>query len=177
MTDEFTIALDLDSTLAATARTAFDLINGPDHEYDYDDIVEWDWGLEEFGAERYLSGLWHAWTLRPLDVEPMEDDIAAKVERLHEFGTVDIVTAHPSHPGISAGKKQWLDHHDIPYNQFVVADPGQTKAHFGYNCYIDDKPTLPERVTGDLVFVRDQPYNRSVDGDYTRITSLSEVEL
>lgn len=171
------IALDLDSTLAGTALVALDLINGRGHPYSYDDIQSWSWGLDVFGPETYLSGLWHAWTLRPFDIQPLEEDISEKVWQLWDFGTVDIVTAQPDHPGISDGKQEWLEWHDIPHDEFVTIPPNETKADLAYDWYIDDKPYLPEHIDEhtQTVWLYDQPYNRDAAGWYTRVQSLEEV--
>lgn len=175
------IALDHDSTLAATATVAFDLIHGPNHDYTYDDVESWSWGLDEFGAERYLSALWHAWTLRPLWVPTLEDDLSNTVADLREEYTVHIVTAHPDHPGITEGKKRWLRFNGISYDDFVVVPARSTKADLDYDYYIDDKPALPERVQElrptSHVYLRDQPYNRDiVDAEHvTRVHSVAEV--
>lgn len=189
MTDTH-IALDVDSTLAATSEVAFDLIDRPDHTYA--DIESWDWGLEKFGAARYLSALWHAWTLRPHAIRPMEAFVATAVDRLHDIGTVDIVTNHPDHRGITEGKKEWLDDYGIDYERFVKVDRGVSKAEFDeYDVYIDDNPNLPAEVAEHnpdaTMLLRDHPYNQNVEAPHIRVSSVgvaatylsddSEVEL
>lgn len=175
------IALDHDSTIAATGDVAFELI-GPDAEgCTYDDVVSWEWGLETFGTARYLSAMWHAWTLRPLDVPLMDKTVVETANELFDNHEVHIVTAHPDQMGISEGKKEWLEHHGIEYDEFHVVPTDSTKAALNYDVYIDDKPYLPEKVNQtnpkNLVFVRDHPYNRDVPGKYIRIHQLSEVLL
>lgn len=173
------LCLDLDSTLAATSATALDLINGPDHDYTYDDIETWTWGMDEFGKYRYLSAMWHAWTIRPLDVPQMEPDVADAVRRLADRYEVHVVTAHPDHPGIDDGKKEWLDHHDIPHDEYRSVDPKTSKAALDYDAYIDDKPALAGEIADQnpdaTVYVRDQPYNRDVDAPHERVASIHEV--
>lgn len=174
-----TIALDHDSTLAATAETAFDLIDGPDHGYAYDDIETWAWGLREFGMDCYLSALWHAWTLRPLAVPPMEPNLNHTVAELRRHATVEIVTAHPDHSGISAGKQAWLADNDIEYDAFRAVEMGTSKATLGYDYYVDDKPSLPaeaNKMNPDAtVYLRDQPYNQDAPGDYIRVNTVAEA--
>lgn len=171
------IALDLDSTLAATCVTAFDLLN--ETGYSYDDIESWTWGFDEFGKARYLNSMWHAWSLRPLDVPFMEPQVPEAVDQLHDVADrVDVVTAHPDHlMGVSEGKQEWLDTHGIEYDDFITVDGG--KETLGYDVYIDDKPTLPESVNETNpeanVFLRDHPYNRDAGGEYIRVNSLREV--
>lgn len=177
MSDMRRISLDLDSTLAATQDVAFDLLEGPDHDLYYDDVESWEWGLEKYGADRYLSALWHAWTLRWEQIDPLEPDLAATVDQFRAAGyTVDVVTAHPDHQGISEAKQNWLDEYDIPYDNFVRAKSDGTKADLDYNIYIDDKPSLPEKVDEwDRVYLLNQPYNQDAEGDYKRVETVNEV--
>lgn len=173
------VALDFDSVLAETWSVAFDLICGPDNDYEMSDVEDWDWGFRQFGKEKTLSALWHAWTIRPMDVPPLEEGLQDTVASLRRVWDVDIVTAHPDHMGISKGKKRWLEKQNIAYDDFIVAEPGGTKATMGYNVYIDDKPALPAQVDEhspeSQVYLRDQPYNRGVEGDYIRVNSVEEA--
>lgn len=174
--DKPQLALDFDSVLAGTWNVAFDLMLGPDHDYSYDDITSWGWGLNKFGEDRALSALWHAWTLRPMDVPPLEENLSQKVAALHSKYNVHIVTAHPDHPGISEGKQRWLDERGIGHEDFVVVPMNESKARLGYDVFIDDKPALPaECDSSQTVYLRDQPYNRAAPGDYTRIESITEA--
>lgn len=170
------IALDLDSTLADTRVIAYKLMLGDDHDRDPRESPTWDWPLEEFGTARFLNAMWHSWTLRGGDIPPLEENIATKVERLAEFGTIDIVTAHPDHLGITKAKQEWLDAHSIPYDTLVAVEPEQSKADLGYDIYIDDKPGLPSMTDGaQVVYLYDWPYNSDADGDYVRVSSLEDV--
>lgn len=173
------IALDHDSTLAATATMAFELLGATG--YSYEDIESWGWGLEEFGETAYLNALWHTWTIRPDDVPMMERHVEDPVYKLYNHDDVDaldIVTHHPPHTGISEGKQQWLGRYSIPYDEFVAIESSE-KASMDYDVYIDDNPQLPVAVNElspeSTVYLRDQPYNRDADGEYTRIFSLSDV--
>lgn len=135
------VALDLDSTLAATSITAFDLI-GVNHTYN--DIESWEWGIETFGASRFLNALWNSWTIRPLEVPTMETTVDTFTEELSEMvDTVDIVTHHPEGVmGIEDGKRKWLDKHDVTFDSFVSVH--DSKADLSYDVFIDDKPSLTE---------------------------------
>lgn len=175
------IALDFDSTLAATSEVAFDLMEGDSHDYTYDDIEDWAWGIREFGKHRFLSACWHAWTLRPLQVRPLEQGLPRTIETLRNKHEVHILTAHPDHPGITEGKKEWLDHHGIEVDSFNRVDMGVSKADFAsqYEAIIDDKPTLPAEVNEVApdtdVYLRDHRYNRDADGEYVPVESVHEA--
>lgn len=171
------VALDLDSTLAATATTAFDMM-GVDASYH--DMEDWQWALDEFGEDRFLNAMWHAWTIRPDDVEPMEPNISESVRELYEHDAVDeldIVTRHPSHvTGVTQSKREWLAEHDIPHNDFHAI--GFSKADLGYDIYIDDSPQLVRevnRLEDSRMFLYSQPYNEGADGEYERIWFINSV--
>ena len=172
------IALDHDSTLAATWAVAFDLMHGRDHGWSYGDLESWDWGLDRFGVHRALSALWHAWTIRPLDVPPLEQGLAETVAALREHHTVDIVTAHPDHQGISEGKQEWLAHHGIEYDDFVWVPMGQTKADLDYEVYVDDKPYLCEKFCDPekIQYMIRHRYNEDVQHPQAvHVDSVAEV--
>jgi 5'(3')-deoxyribonucleotidase len=173
MSDKPQLALDFDSVLAATHRTASDLLGV---DYDYEDVESWDWPLEKFGTNRALSALWHAWTIRPHEIEPMEPNLSEKVAALHSKYNVHIVTAHPDHQGITEGKQGWLERHGIGHEDFVQVPMGESKAKLGYDVFIDDKPALPSEIDeSQTVYLRDHPYNREVPGSYTRIESITDA--
>jgi 5'(3')-deoxyribonucleotidase len=175
-----TIALDFDSTIADTRVVAYDLMLGDDHDQDPHQATSWDEPIERFGAPKFLSAMWHSWTLRPMDVPVMENHLPETINRLQEDYEVDIVTAQPDHMGISEGKQNWLEEKKIPYDNFVTVPPSQSKATLGYDCYIDDKPDLPEEVAKNRkrksdCYLIDWPYNQDADGDYIRVSDVHEA--
>lgn len=172
-------AIDHDSTLAATLETAFDLMLGPGHGYTYQDIQAWRWPLEEFGKKRFLNAVWHAWNIRPKDIDPMEPGLPETLSELSQHYEVHVVTAHPDHSGITEGKKKWLYRLGIPFDEFHVVPTDTSKSVFGYDVYIDDKPSLPEQVNqvgSGQVYLRDLPYNRDAPGRYTRVDTVEEAK-
>lgn len=170
------IALDHDSTLAATTSLAFELLD-VDDKYDYPDISSWEWGIQQFGKDPFLHALWHAWTIRPTDVPLMDESVPRTVNTLTDYAEVDIVTHHPSHEGISAGKKEWLLDNGIGYDDFVVVDGIEDKVDLGYDIYVDDHPELPAALEDSdaLPIVYDQLYNRDIDASHKRIDRLSDA--
>lgn len=169
------IALDLDGTLAQTYDVAFKLM-GVEDSYEYEDIDSWSWGFEEFGKTRYLNAIWHAWTIRTWEIEPMESDIALKTTALaEEAETLDVVTADPGHLGIKDAKREWLDAHGVYYDNVTIAPMKESKAELDYDVFVDDNPSLPENVSDDQrVLLYDAPYNREVRG-CPRVHNLDEV--
>lgn len=173
------VAIDHDGTLAETTSVALDLIHGDDHEYGNGDVESWEWGLEEFGQHRYLSALWHAWTIRPLQVPVLDETAQEAIQELREDHLACVLTACPDHPGLAEGKQEWLDHHGFEYDNFIMVDPGVTKAKYVFDAFIDDKPYLPvqvneERPKADMYLI-DQPYNQDADGDYVRVENVKEA--
>lgn len=171
------LAVDFDSTLANTQSVAFDLLCGDDHNYSLEDIESWTWGIDEFGKDAYLNALWHTWTIRPLEAEPMEEHLPQKMAALHREYEVHIVTAHPEQAGITHGKRRWLSEKSIPYEELHAVPMDVSKAdYFDYDAFIDDKPTLPvNKKAGQTVYLRDAPWNQDADGDYIRIESVADV--
>lgn len=170
------ISLDFDGTLANTQVAAFELLEGTDHEYTLEDVADWQWGFREFGRDRYLNALWHAWSIRPLDVPALEENLREKVAELRDEYRVDIVTASPDDRYIERGKRDWLRYHGVEYDDFRSVPVTSTKADLDYDIYIDDKPPLPDRVTDDsTVYLIDAPYNRDADGDYIRVGGIGGV--
>lgn len=176
-----TLALDMDSTLAATCDVAFDLLLGDNHDYGYDDIESWSWGIERFGQAAYLNALWHAWTLRPMEVPTMEPALWRKTQELAQKFKVDVVTKNADHMGIAEGKRKWLDQNAIAYSELHVLDANGnvSKSELGYDAYIDDSPHLPKRVNEDEpdaeVFLIDHEYNQDAAGDYVRVGNVGDV--
>lgn len=188
MTHHRTIALDLDSTLAASVEAALSRLPT---DATPSDVTDWYWGPERFGLATWLDAFWDIWRHDPLTVAPLEPDLDRLVSDLTDYGAVDIVTAHPDDERIDAGKRAWLEYHAIPHDAFVTVDTDASKLDLGYDWYIDDKPGLVEDATAHEtttvaadahagtdaihVFVRDQPYNHRVTGTYTRVGTLAAV--
>lgn len=167
------IALDMDGTLARSKERVFKCIG---EDVTYEDIVSWDWPMEQFGAGRFLGGFTTAWSQQWQHIEPWEPTIGDTVSELRDRFIVDIVTAQPDNTSIIDGKKAWLETNEIPYADFVTVPFDVSKAELGYDVYIDDKPLLPSAVD-ELnpeadVFLRDQPYNQNADGIFTRVGSV-----
>lgn len=153
------VALDLDSTLAATSTAAFELM---DEDYSYDDINSWSWGIDKFGKAKYLNSMWHAWTICPMKIPPMESGLYWTTKWLYDsVDQLDIVTAHPSGMlGVDEGKQNWLNKHAIVHDEYRSVDGA--KEDLDYDIYIDDKPALAENVEDGIVLLRDQPYNSHI---------------
>lgn len=170
------IALDLDGVLAQTYEVAFRLM-GEDAAWEYDDIESWTWGLDKFGDSRFLSSVWHAWTLRPHEIEPMESGISKATADLRALADqLDIVTSDPGHFGIKESKREWLDEQEVHYDELRISPMGGTKADLDYDVFIDDNPRMARDVKpSQKLLLRNAPYNQEASGDYHRVESLPEA--
>lgn len=164
------VALDAESVLAdpneavarATDRLTLDQIE-----------QTWFSDSEESNVYQIYMGVSDAvWRHNPHVIECEEPNITEHVDALYDSSSeLDIVT-HRQH--VDEQVRWWLSEHDITYDKFVSCDV--PKNELGYDCYIDDNPTL----CGDCrLFLRDQPWNRQIDEDghklCDRIYSLDDV--
>lgn len=170
------VALDLDSTLADTLLTVFDILDEP--QYGYADSIHWDWPIEEFGRDRFLNAAWHVWSIRRDDIQPSEPDLRAKTDALKaKCEQLDVVTAHPDHLDVvDHGKQQWLDEHGVCYDDYVSVEGA--KHALDYDVYIDDNPKLVEATNSysSEVLLYDRPYNRDIDDERAiRVQSIADA--
>ena len=139
------IALDVDGVLADIIFVWLDQYNSAHKKsVTKDDIVQWDF-WKELGYDKYkfyeeLSSCWSRW----IEVPPMEQGIASAVEKLHSVGIVDIVTARDA--ASTKYVKQWLEHNEIKYNDYVAVPSGRVKADLDYDIFIDDSPHNVVRI-------------------------------
>lgn len=171
------IALDVDGVLADIIFVWLDQYNKT-HKKSITsyDIVQWDF-WKELGFDKYrfyeeLSNCWLRW----IEVPPMEQGIAAAVEKLHSVGVVDIVTARDT--ASTKYVKKWLEHNSVKYNDYVAVARGRDKADLDYDIFIDDSPHNVVMIAskGKNALLYDQPWNRSItDSKIVRIKKLEEA--
>jgi len=179
MSENTTIAVDMDNTLAAVSLPVMDSL-GDDEHYTYANIESWEWPIEMFG-EAFLDEIYEFWRSDWQSVPPMEPGLATAMQKLSEECEVHIVTHQPEDSQVRHGKCEWLRQHDIPFDVLRTVNGDTSKAELAdeYDAFIDDKPALPERVASSCndaaVYLRDQPYNRRADGEYTRTRTVAEA--
>ena len=158
------IAVDLDGVLAETmeawCKRANDLLGT---RLGLDDLDTWaSW--TKFGMNRdqffeLLDETWDEWETIP----PTEPNLARKVAKLQPLGSLDIVTGRSRQTIDSA--KNWLKHHQIPYDHFVRVPGMRDKVQLDYDVYIDDAPELMpliSRTVGKRGILYARPWNRDV---------------
>ncbi|MEN2974919.1 MAG: hypothetical protein ABDH32_05000, partial [Candidatus Caldarchaeales archaeon] len=117
-----------------------------------------------------------AWVRWP-EIPPTEDRIVEKLLRLKSLGRLDIVTARSKETEVYA--LEWLRKHEIPYDNYVWVESGESKAMLDYDVYIDDSPFLARALQNKdkIVLVYDQPWNRELieANNIKRIRNLDEA--
>lgn len=170
------IALDVDGVLADVIESWLIYSNKIRSSISKDEITNWDF-WKKFKINRYdfyeeLSTCWKNWNTIP----PTEDNLSVITENLSNFGQVDIVTAREL--STDSFVKNWLDQHDITYQNYVSVIDGTMKADLDYDVFIDDSPLnaikFLEREKNVLLY--SQPWNQSItNSNIQRIFTLSEA--
>ncbi len=135
------IAVDLDGVLANTMAPACKIINQRHStHFEVSSFVRWRaWETAKITREEFFRTLDQAW-FEWQTIPPTEEHIAEKVDRLREFGKVDIVTGRS--PETVASANSWLKKQGIQFCSFVRADSGNDKSRLNYDVFIDDSPEL-----------------------------------
>ncbi len=170
------IALDVDGVLADVIESWLIYSNKIRSSISKDEITNWDF-WKKFKINRYdfyeeLSTCWKNWNTIP----PTEDNLSVITENLSNFGQVDIVTAREL--STDSFVKNWLNQHDITYQNYVSVIDGTMKADLDYDVFIDDSPLnaikFLEREKNVLLY--SQPWNQSItNSNIQRIFTLSEA--
>ncbi|MDW8359378.1 MAG: hypothetical protein RMK31_02185 [Candidatus Caldarchaeum sp.] len=157
------IAVDVDGVLADLAGMIIKIYHEETGvKLEREAITEWEfWHRLSMTRQQFMQMIVKAWS-RWAEIQPIEDDMAEDVKKLHSFGEVDVLTQRPAET-IDAVKK-WLRHHGVPYRMFTWVPLKSSKANFVYDVYIDDSPRVAEQLqkTDRLLLVYDQPWNREV---------------
>lgn len=153
------IAVDVEGVLADSQSKAEDVI--PDEE-----MKEWGFSTEEY-LNLFMERLSTAWQDEWKSISEVNPDNKYAVNILNNFYQVDIVTAR-----IDSDEeiKNWLDMHNIKYNDFISTKT--YKEQLNYDYYIDDNPHMVNK--GIDLFFYDQSWNKSSDAN-KRVESVSEV--
>lgn len=170
-----TLALDVESTMANThgrMLAKYNSRHGTD--YELDDVTSWNWVGDVIDFDEFMGIMREIWANHET-LMPLETGLGDTVEELSKVFDVDIVTAHE---GVEDEMQRWFkDHRITDYNEFHSGDHTLNKAEMGYDYLIDDKPSLAANLSGSQVlYLRDQPYNRNVAGDgVVRVSEVADV--
>ncbi len=132
------IALDVDGVLADVIQSWLNYSNSIRDKISIHEITDWDFWKKhkinryDFYAE--LSSCWKNWK----EIPPTEENLSLVTKNLSELGTVDIVTARER--STDSFVKNWLEYHDVSYDNYVSVIDGPMKADLDYDVFIDDSP-------------------------------------
>ncbi len=169
------IAVDLDGVLAETmeawCKRAGQILGKRLTLEDLDSWASWrKFGITKDQFFALLNGVWDTWQ----DIPPTEPSLSAKVARIEDLGSLDIVTGRSRSTVESA--KLWLADHKIPYQRFVRVEGWRDKVFLNYDVYIDDAPELMPLISRNPLMrgiLYERPWNRDV-GDLPRVFKVDK---
>ena len=170
------IALDVDGVLADVIQSWLNYNNSIRSKILKHDIVDWDF-WKKFKINRYdfyaeLNSCWKDWKSIP----PTEANLSFTTQNLLNLGQVDIVTARER--STNSFVKNWLNHFDISYDNYVSVIDGPMKADLDYDVFIDDSPLNASKIleSDKKIILYSQPWNCHVsENQVYRISTLSEA--
>ena len=170
------IALDVDGVLADVIQSWLNYNNTIRPQLSKQDIADWDF-WKKFQINRFdfyaeLSSCWKNWNSIP----PTEENLSSFTQNLSNLGQVDIVTARER--STDSFVKNWLNHHNILYNNYVSVIDGPMKADLDYDVFIDDSPINAQKCLqcNKKVILYSQRWNQHIsDNQIHKVSSLSEV--
>ncbi len=170
------IALDVDGVLADVIQSWLNYSNEIRSKISKHEITDWDF-WKKFQIDRYdfyteLSSCWKNWN----SISPTEENLSYITKNLSTFGQVDIVTARER--STNSFVKNWLNHYDISYDNYVSVIDGPMKADLDYDVFIDDSPlnALKFLQHDKKVLLYSQPWNQHISNNQIhRISNLSEA--
>ncbi|HXS59348.1 MAG TPA: hypothetical protein VN703_00875 [Candidatus Sulfopaludibacter sp.] len=176
MTDQKTIALDLDSVLADVMYTwleEYNLIYNT--SIIKQDIIEWDLHNILPLSEKCIHDLFtHVWKYRWKDIPPTSTDISIVTDLLQKAGyRISIITKRDR--ATMSFVANWLDLHNIYFNDIVFIFDNTSKACYPFFLLVDDSPiNAVEIFYPRRIVIFDQPWNKTLT-NYPRIRKLNEL--
>ena len=170
------IALDVDGVLADVIQSWLNYSNSIRDKISKHEITDWDFWKKhqinryDFYAE--LSSCWKNWK----EIPPTEDNLSLVTKNLSELGNVDIVTARER--STDSFVKNWLEYHDVSYDNYVSVIDGPMKADLDYDVFIDDSPLNALKIIqqNKKIILYSQPWNQHIsEKEVFRISNLSEA--
>ena len=170
------IALDVDGVLADVIIPWLNYSNTIRPKISKHDIIDWDFWknhkINQYDFYMELSSCWKNWTSIPTT----EENLSTVTKNLSSIGQVDIVTARER--STDTFVKNWLNHHNISFDNYVSVIDGPMKADLDYDVFIDDSPlnALKFIKNNKKVILYSQPWNQHIsENKIHRISNLSEA--
>ena len=170
------IALDVDGVLADVIESWLNYSNTIRPKISKYEITDWEF-WKKFQINRFdfyseLSSCWKNW----LSIPPTEKNLSSITKSLSKLGQVDIVTARER--STNSFVKNWLNHHNISYDNYVPVIDGPMKANLDYDVFIDDSPlnTTKFLKNDKKVILYTQPWNQHIsENKLYRVSNLLEA--
>ena len=170
------IALDVDGVLADVIVSWIQINNQNRTKISKNDVTSWDF-WKQFNIDRFdfyseLSKCWENWN----EIPPTEKNLQQSTKLLNQNATVDIVTAREQYTDTFV--KNWLNHFNISYDNYVSVIDGTMKADLDYDLFIDDSPLNAEKFTlkNKKFLLYNQPWNQNIQlKNVNRISNLFDV--
>ena len=170
------IALDVDGVLADVILSWIEINNQNRTKISKNDVTSWDF-WKQFNIDRFdfyseLNKCWENWNSIP----PTEKNLQESTKLLNQNATVDIVTAREQYTDTFV--KNWLNHFNISYDNYVSVIDGTMKADLDYDLFIDDSPLNAEKFTlkNKKFLLYNQPWNQNIQlKNVNRISNLFDV--
>ena len=170
------IALDVDGVLADVILSWIEINNQNRTKISKNDVTSWDF-WKQFNIDRFdfyseLSKCWENWN----EIPPTEKNLQQSTKLLNQNATVDIVTAREQYTDTFV--KNWLNHFNISYDNYVSVIDGTMKADLDYDLFIDDSPLNAEKFTlkNKKFLLYNQPWNQNIQlKNVNRISNLFDV--
>jgi len=170
------IALDVDGVLADVIKSWLNFNNKIRPTISKDEITDWDFWkkfeINQFDFYSELNTCWENWIYVPAT----QQNLSSVTKNLSDLGQVDIVTARER--STDSFVKNWLDHHNIIFDNYVSVIDGPMKADLDYDVFIDDSPLNAEKFlqNNKKIILYSQPWNLHLDDKkINRIFNLSEA--
>ena len=170
------IALDVDGVLADVIISWINYSNSIRPHISKNQVTNWEFwkkfDINPFDFYSELSSCWQNWQSIPTTQENLSDI----TKNLSILGQVDIVTARER--STDSFVKNWLNYHDISYDNYVSVIDGPMKADLDYDVFIDDSPlnAIKFLENNKRVILYSQPWNQHISNyELFRISNLSEA--
>ena len=126
--------------------------------------------IDPFDFYSELSSCWKNWKSIPVT----EKNLSLTTKNLSNFAQVDIVTAREV--STNSFVKNWLEYHDISYDNYVSVIDGPMKADLDYDIFIDDSPlnAIKFLENNKKVILYSQPWNQQIEQAILRIDDISD---
>jgi hypothetical protein len=170
------IALDVDGVLADVIQSWLNYSNSIRDKILKHEITDWDfWNKHQINRYDFygeLSSCWKNWK----EIPPTEDNLSLVTKNLSELGNVDIVTARER--STDSFVKNWLEFHNVSYDNYVSVIDGPMKADLDYDVFIDDSPLNALKIIqqNKKIILYSQPWNQNITDKYIhRVSNLFEA--